>query len=318
MVSAEHEALVAALVAAGVRTPVDLPSDDALAAMRAAELAEPPVVVDGVVIESIDRGGVPCLQVTAPGSDARRAVIYFHGGGYLWMTPQSHVAVLVALSDACGAPCVGAHYRRAPEAPFPAAVEDAVAVYRATVDAGVGAGAITLAGDSAGGGLVIATLLAARDDGLPMPGAALCFSPWTDLAVTGSSADTADDPIVGGPALRSMAAAYLHGADATTPLASPLYADLTGLPPMLIQVGTREALLDDARRFATLAVTAGVDVTYIEHADVIHMWIVFGPELPESQRAFELAGAFSRAHAGQSDAGDAGSATTNARGASPR
>jgi epsilon-lactone hydrolase len=302
MTSSEHDALVEGLVAAGVRTPHDLPDDEALAEMRRAEaVASTAAAVaaaagHGATVVDVDAGGVPVLRVDVPGSDAARAVVYFHGGGYLWMTPHSHVAVLAALARACGAPVFGVHYRRAPEEPFPAAVEDAVGAYRWLLDSGIEPGGVVFAGDSAGAGLVIAALLAARDEGLPMPAAGVCFSPWTDLAVTGASADTADDPIVDGPALRMMAAAYLQGADSDTPLASPLYAELAGLPPLLVQVGSREALLDDARRFVARAAEAEVEVTSVEHQGVIHMWIVFGPDLPESVRAFEIAGDFARSH----------------------
>jgi acetyl esterase/lipase len=139
-------------------------------------------------------------------------------------------------------------------------------------------------------------LVALRDQGIELPAAAVCFSPWTDLAVRGPSADSADDPVVSGDALRMMARAYLGGSDPTSALASPLYADLTGLPPLQIQVGSRESLLDDARRLAARGRQDGVDVTYIEHPGVIHMWIVFGPEIPESEAAFSLLGAFLAAH----------------------
>jgi epsilon-lactone hydrolase len=225
-----------------------------------------------------------------------RTVVYFHGGGYIWMTPHSHLRVLVAISRVTGARCVGVHYRRAPEHPFPAAVDDAVAAYRWLLDQGSAAGSIAFAGDSAGGGLLLAALVALRDQGIALPAAAVSFSPWTDLTVSGPSAALADDPVVSGNALRMMADAYLGGSDPTSALASPLYADLGGLPPLQIQVGSREALLDDARRFAERARQAGVDVTYVEHPGVIHMWIVFGPEIPESRVAFSLLASFLATH----------------------
>jgi acetyl esterase/lipase len=131
-----------------------------------------------------------------------------------------------------------------------------------------------------------------------LPAGASVFSPWTDLAVTGASVDTADDPVVSGTALRMMASLYLDGHDPADPLASPLTADLTGLPPLHIQVGGRESLLDDARRLAERACLAGVEVTYLEHPGVVHMWIVFGPEVPESVDAFARLGAFVRERAG--------------------
>ena len=143
---------------------------------------------------------------------------------------------------------------------------------------------------------MLAALVALRDQGLELPAAAVCFSPWTDLAVRGASADSADDPVVSGDALRMMAGAYLGGCDPASGLASPLYADLSGLPPLQIQVGSRESLLDDARRLAERAGKAGVDVTYVEHPDVIHMWIVFAPTIPESEAAFSLLASFMATH----------------------
>jgi monoterpene epsilon-lactone hydrolase len=294
--SVEHEEMVARIVAGGLRTPEELPSAETFRAMREAERSSPLTPVDGFVLAWTGAGGVPLLSVTPEGRQPVGTVVYFHGGGYLWMTPQTHVPVMVAVSRATGARCVGVHYRRAPEHPFPAAVDDAVTAYRSLLDEGNAPDTMAFVGDSAGGGLVLAALVALRDQGIALPAAAVCFSPWTDLAVGGASADSADDPVVSGDALRMMAGAYLGGSDPTSALASPLYADLTGLPPLQIQVGSRESLLDDARRLAERGRQAGVDVTYIEHPGVIHMWIVFGPEIPESEAAFSLLGAFLARH----------------------
>jgi epsilon-lactone hydrolase len=300
MPSAEHEALVASLGDA-VLTPVELPDAAGLAAIRLAETAgrvDPP---PGVIVSDLTWGGVPCVELTgqATGSEAgpTRVVVYFHGGGYLWLSPQSCLGVMLALAAQCGATCVGVDYRRAPEAPFPAALDDAVAVYRALLEVGHEPSNIIFAGDSAGGGLALAALLTVAELGLPAPTAGVVFSPWTDLTVSGESADAANDPVVNGAGLRSMAAAYLAGADPHNPHASPLFASdeaLLALPPVLIQVGTREALLDDARRFATRAQAAGAVVTLVEHDQVIHMWVVMDPTLPESVDAFERAGVFVR------------------------
>ena len=221
--------------------------------------------------------------------------MFVHGGGYIWMTARTHLLVVAALA-ASGCRCVSVDYRRAPEHPYPAPVEDLLAVYHNLLDQGVPASQIVFAGDSAGGGLVVAGLVALRDAGATLPAAAVSISPWTDLAVTGPSADTADDPIVSGNALRMMAALYLDGADPRSPTASPLYAALDGLPPLLVQVGTRESLLDDARRLVDRARDAGGDVTLHEYEDVVHMWVVMGPEIPESVAAFAEAGAFVRHH----------------------
>jgi acetyl esterase/lipase len=295
--SREHDALVAGLLEAGMRTPEVFPDAESLAAARRAEETTESPLVDGVSITEVDAGNVPALRVVPTGPQPARTVVYLHGGGYIWMTPRTHLAVMAAIARESEARCLGLDYRRAPEHPFPAAVDDTVAAYQWLVDDGVDPRSIVFAGDSAGGGLVLATLVALRDAGVTLPAAAACISPWTDLAVTGASADTIDDPVVSGQALRMMAAVYLHGADAKEPGASPLYADPTGLPPLLIQVGTRESLLDDSRRFVDRARAAGVDVTFVEHPDVVHMWVVFGPELPESRRAFALIGDFVQRYA---------------------
>jgi acetyl esterase/lipase len=247
-------------------------------------------------VEDATLGGVPCIVVAPAAGEPDGTIVFVHGGGYIWMTARTHLPVAAALVRASRCRCVSVDYRRAPEHPYPAPVEDLVAVYRSLLDDGVAADEMAFAGDSAGGGLVVAGLVALRDAGTALPAAALSISPWTDLSVTGASADTLDDPIVSGTALRMMASMYLDGASPTSPTASPLYADLTGLPPLLVQVGTREALLDDARRLVERARRAGVDVTLHEFADVVHMWVVLGPDIPESLEAYREAGAFIRAH----------------------
>jgi acetyl esterase/lipase len=291
MPSEAHDALVAALVASGVRTDEAPPPPEAIAAARAAD-SQNREVPPGLHVQEGDADGVACLRVTREAARGDTTILFFHGGGYIWMTPWTHLPLVGAMLGVTGGTCLSVDYRRAPEHPFPAAVEDAVRAYRWLLASGVDPATLVLAGESAGGGLVAATLLALRDAGEPMPAGGVCISPWTDLAVTGRTADAIDDPIVSGDALRMMASLYLGDAPATTPTASPLYGDLTGLPPLLVQVGTREALLDDARRFADRARDAGVDVTYVEHLDVIHMWVVFGPDIPEAIDAFRRIGAF--------------------------
>ena len=288
--------MVTRVIEGGLRTPEVLPSVETFRVMREAEESSASAPFDGIDLSTVEADGVPLLSVIAEDRPPVRTVVYFHGGGYLWMTPRTHLPVLVAISRVTGARCLGVDYRRAPEHPFPAAVEDAVTAYRWLLAQGDCPQTIAFVGDSAGGGLVLAALVALRDRGVELPAAAVCFSPWTDLAVRGASADSADDPVVSGDALRMMAGAYLGGCDPASGLASPLYADLTGLPPLQIQVGSRESLLDDARRLADRGRQAGVDVTFIEHPGVIHMWIVFGPEIPESEAAFSLLGAFLARH----------------------
>ena len=304
--SPEHEQMVAEVIESGMRTPDELPPDDVLVAIRQAEASTPPPVTSGCSVAPVDAGGVPGWVVTPDGPVPSSTILYLHGGGYLFMTARSHLAVMAALAVEARAVCIGIDYRRAPEHPFPAAVNDAISAYQWLLDGGRHPKTIAVAGDSAGGGLALATLVALRDRGTAMPAAAVCFSPWTDLAVTGASADTADDPVVGRAALRMMAAAYLDGADPTDPLASPLYADLHGLPPLQIQVGDRESLLNDARRFVERATAAGAMVSYLELPGVIHMWIVFGPDVPESKQAFAAAGSFLSDHLDQADGTGAG------------
>ena len=297
MPSEAHEAMVAQIVANGMRTPEQAPLPEEFEAARAAEGGAAPPEPTDVQIADIEVGGVPCLSVWPLEGDADITIVYLHGGGYLWMTPRTHLGVVRGLVRASAARCLSVDYRRAPEHPYPAAVDDVVAVYSALLAGGTSPTTIAFAGDSAGGGLVLGALVALRDAGARLPAAAVCISPWTDLAVTAVSADTADDPIVSGRALRMMAGVYLAGADPTSPTASPLYADLRGLPPLLVEVGTRESLLDDARRVVERARAAGVDATILEFADVVHMWVVFGPELPESVEAFQAAAAFVARHA---------------------
>jgi monoterpene epsilon-lactone hydrolase len=292
--SAEHEQLVATLSAAGtVLTPTEAPSILALRQMRESEASAGVVIPDGTTVVPCRYGNVDCLRLDA--GLQRRTVIYFHGGGYVYTRAADALGAIAALAKRCESQAVAPEYRRAPESPFPVAVDDAVAVYRALLAEGVSGTDIVVAGDSAGGGLALACMIAARRAGLPIPAAGIVFSPWTDLAVEGPSADTVNDPVVNGAGLRMMADVYLAGADPHDPLASPLYAtddELAALPPLLVQVGTREALLDDSRRIVARATAAGAHVRYIEHPDVVHMWMVMAPDLPESSQAFDAAAQF--------------------------
>jgi monoterpene epsilon-lactone hydrolase len=182
----------------------------------------------------------------------------------------------------------------APEDPFPAAVDDMVAAWKAMLDSGVDPAKAAFGGDSAGGGLVIAALLAARDQGLPLPACACCISPWTDLMGTGQTMETkADiDPMVNRAALDFFSDLYANGHDKKDPLISPLYADFAGLPPLLVQVGTAETLLDDSRRLVMRAKHAGVDVEYTEWEGMPHIWHIFAPLLQKSRDAIQELGAY--------------------------
>jgi epsilon-lactone hydrolase len=292
--SPEHEQLVAALLAVGaVLTPTATPSVEAVRQIRESEAAAGVAAPDGTEVVSCRYGDVDCLRLDA--GQHRRTAIYFHGGGYIYTRAADALGAIAALAKRCELQVVAPEYRRAPESPFPAAVDDALAVYRALLAEGGSNTDIVMAGDSAGGGLALACMIAARRAGLPLPAAGIVFSPWTDLAVEGASADTADDPVVNGAGLRMMADVYLDGADPRHPLASPLYAtddELGALPALLVQVGTRESLLDDSRRFVARATEARTRVTYVEYPDVVHMWMVMAPDLPESCQAFDAAAQF--------------------------
>ena len=245
--------------------------------------------------EPVTAGGVPGEWVSAPGADPGRNVLYLHGGGYTIGSIKTHRCLAGWVSRAAKARVLIIDYRLAPEHPFPAAVDDSLAAYRFMLDSGVNPARTVVAGDSAGGGLAVAALLAIRDAKLPLPAAAVCLSPWVDMEGTGESMKTkADvDPMVG-PNLADMAKAYLGGKDLRTPLASPLYADLKGLPPMLIQVGTAEVLLDDSSRLAQRAREAGVEVVYEPWENMIHVWQIFVPMLDESKQAVARIGEYIR------------------------
>lgn len=247
--------------------------------------------------EKVNAGGIPAEWISAPDASADRAVLYLHGGGYVIGSINTHRDLMARISRASGFRVLGIDYRLAPEHPFPAAVEDAVAAYRWLLAQGLQPSRIAVAGDSAGGGLTVATLVAIRDAKLALPGASVCLSPWVDLEGIGESmtSKASVDPVVQKDGLVGMAAAYLAGKDPRTPLAAPLYADLKGLPPLLIQVGESETLLDDSNRLADRAKAAGVKVTLEPWKEMIHVWQMFAPFLPEGQEAIDGIGKYLRA-----------------------
>jgi monoterpene epsilon-lactone hydrolase len=223
-----------------------------------------------------------------------RCILYLHGGAYIAMSPVTHRSLTSRLASWSGARLFALDYRLAPEHRFPAALDDAVAAYRALIAAGTASSRIVVAGDSAGGGLTLALLLALRDAGDDLPAAAVLFSPWTDLAATGGSIVENDeaDPLFHGAWVARQARHYLGQTPATNPLASPVYGDLTGLPPLLIQVGDCEVLLDDSRRVAENAKRVGVPVTLRVWHGVTHGWQIFAPILPEGRDALREATVF--------------------------
>lgn len=253
---------------------------------------------DDAVVEPVEIAGCKAEWVSASGADQDRVMLYVHGGGYVQGSLHSHRNMVYEIARAMDGRVLNLDYRLAPEHPFPAAVDDMVAAWQALLDSGVDPAKASFGGDSAGGGLVIAALVQARDKGLPLPACACCISPWTDLVGTGQTMETkaSADPMVDREALTFFSDLYMNGADAAQPLASPLYADLSGLPPLLVQVGTAETLLDDSRRLAARARHAGTMVEYVEWADMPHIWHIFAPLLQASRDAVTELGDFVKRH----------------------
>ena len=264
------------------------------------ELASQFQPAQDVRCEPVDAGGIPAEWITTPEAGHERAIYYLHGGGYVMGSIGTHRDMISRLSRAARARALAIDYRLAPENPFPAAVEDSASAYRWLISTGVDPARLVIAGDSAGGGLTMATLVALRDAGDPLPAAAVCLSPWVDLEGVGESMTTRAevDPMVQRESLLQSAKAYLRDADPRTPLAAPLYADLSGLPPLLIQVGTAETLLDDSTRLAERARAAGVEVILELWDDMIHVWQFCAAMLPEGQQAIDRIGEFVRKHTG--------------------
>ena len=240
-------------------------------------------------------GSVPAEWITTPNSESQKVVLYLHGGGYVAGSIASYRDLVARISSVSKARILILEYRLAPEFPFPNALEDSVAAYKWLVSTeNINPNNIIIAGDSAGGGLTLATAIKLRNEGFPLPIAIVCLSPWTDLAGTGESLKTNGeiDPFISLEMFEICARTYLETTDPCNHLASPLYADLQGLPPLLIQVGTSEVLLDDSIRFAERAKTAGVDVRLKIWKDMIHIFAIFAIFTPESRQAIEQIGEF--------------------------
>ena len=251
-----------------------------------------------VKVEPVTANGVRAEWTSTPRDNSDAALLYLHGGGYVIGPLDSHRHLVAEAGRAAGCWALALDYRLAPENPFPAAVEDAVAGYRYLLARGLKSGRIAIAGDSAGGGLVVAAMLAIRDAGLPQPGCGWCISPWVDMEVTGETmvSKATVDPTVQKAGILDMARLYLNAADPRSPLAAPIYADLTGLAPLLVQVGAAETLLDDAIRLARVAGAADVRVDLQIWPEMMHVWHLFHPELKAGQRGIEEGGAFVRSH----------------------
>jgi acetyl esterase/lipase len=251
-------------------------------------------VDDDVSVEKISADGVAAEWIAAPDAAADKAVLFFHGGGFIIGSVSSHRELCARISRASGARTLLIDYRRAPEDPFPAALEDSLTAYRWLLAQGISPSSIVLAGDSAGGGLTVSSMVSLRDEGTALPAAGVCLSPWVDLECVGKEPEC-EDQLITRHGLRTMGRLYLADTDPRTPLASPLYADIKGLPPLYIQVGTAEVLLDDAHRLADQAKEAGVEVTLDAWDELFHVFQLY-PVLPEAGEALEKIGAFVRAH----------------------
>jgi acetyl esterase/lipase len=263
------------------------------------------IVPGGIRSTATSLGGRPALHVEPEGG--RRGgrqrgggtILYFHGGGHVFGSPETALSLTGHLVAGTGFPAYSPDYRLAPEHPFPAAIEDTLAAYRELLERGLDPAAIVFAGDSAGGGLTVTTCLAARDAGLPLPAAIVAFSPGLDASRSGESMDTKAgiDPIFTRERVQHTGAMYLGAADPLQPLLSPaVLADPTGFPPMLLQVGTNEILLDDSTRMAARARAAGVDVILDVTADVPHVFQSFAGMLDEADLALERAALFLKQH----------------------
>jgi acetyl esterase/lipase len=249
-----------------------------------------------VTVQPVDANGVKAEWTSTPDADASSVILYLHGGGYVICSLQSHRHLVAEVGRSAGARTLGIDYRLAPEHPFPAPVEDTVAAYRYLLDSGIKPNRIALAGDSAGGGLVVGAMLAIREAGLPMPGCGWCISPWVDMEALGASfVDRAEtDPTVQKATIQMMAQWYLGDADPRHPHAAPIYGDLRGLPPLLIQVGAAETLLDDSIALARKAGMADVPVELQIWPEMIHIWHIFFPMLSAGRRAIAAGGSFVR------------------------
>jgi epsilon-lactone hydrolase len=279
--------------------------DEQRAAM--AQLASSTALPEGVAVTAGSLGGLGAEWLVPPGAPADAAVLYLHGGAYCIGSLDSHRDLAGRIAIAAGCPVVTLDYGLAPENPHPAAVTHAAGAYRALLESGLDPGRLAIAGDSAGGGLTMAALLALRATGTLLPAAAVCLSPWVDLTQTAPSFDTMAerDPLVDRAGLDTMAAAYLGDTDPRSELASPLFAtDLGGLPPVLIEVGEDEVLLDDATRLADRLRAAGGPVTLTVWPDMIHVFQAFpATVIPEADQSLAAVGAFLARHLGLADAG---------------
>jgi epsilon-lactone hydrolase len=256
-----------------------------------------PLAAD-VITRQDTLGGVPVVAIDVAGTESRGVVVYFHGGGYALGTAAATAGLASDVARSAGARVISVDYRLAPEHPYPAAVDDALAVWRGLLEAGQDPAETAFAGESAGGGLAMAAMMAARDAGLPLPSSAVLMSPWADLTLAGPSMTSkADaDPALTEAGLRRRALDYAAGHNPGQPLISPVFGNLTGLPALLIQAGSDEILLDDATRLAARAAAGDVPVTLQVTPGMPHVFQGFAAVLDEAAAALAGAGVFLRGH----------------------
>jgi monoterpene epsilon-lactone hydrolase len=251
-----------------------------------------------VTVTAAALGGVPTAEITIDGIEPRHVVLYFHGGVYVLGDAFQAAGLASQIARRTGAKVISVDFRLAPEHPYPAAVDDALAAYQALLQNGTAPSDIAFAGESAGGGLAVATLVNARDHGLPLPAAAFVMSPYADLTLAGATMDTKAevDLLMSRENLQARVSDYTSGQDAALGLISPIFADLSGLPPLIIQAGSHEVLLDDAVRLARQAAIADVEVTLDITPQVPHVFQAYAPILDEGAAALDRAGQFLSAH----------------------
>jgi acetyl esterase/lipase len=243
---------------------------------------------------AVDAGGVGAARISTRASQPGRHVLFLHGGGFIAGSPSLYRQLTWRIASAAQSRVLSVDYRLAPEHPFPAALDDAMAAYRWLLAEGAAPERVAVMGDSAGGGLALSLLLRLRDEGVPLPAAAVALSPWTDLALTGRSftVNAGVDPLLSADQARRFVHHYLAGTDPRSPYASPLYGEPAGLPPTIIQVGSDEVLRDDAVRMAERMRAAGCRVELEIWPRMPHVWHLFAPVVPEAQRAIERIGVF--------------------------
>ena len=289
MASAELTVVRDMLVALG-RIGPDVPIDVQRSAAVGMGAIDP--IAEDVDVSPFEAGELSGEWVTAADADPTRVVLYLHGGGFVIGAPASHRSFAAHLSQAAGARVLLLDYRLAPEHRFPAALDDAAAAYRWLLSAGHEPRRLAIAGDSAGGGLVVSAMVALRDEGTALPAGGVCVSPWVDLTCSAASIEARDgrDYLLSGPWLRAMADHYLGGADPATPAASPIRAELAGIAPLLVLVGTEEVLYDDAFALFERAGEAGVEVELEVFEDCAHWWMLTGTGVPEAVAAVATGG----------------------------